>query len=72
VGTKIFGYVIGTGINDPVLGFPLSYKTFQAQGDIKFQNYFNTDTFEYVDESGAIVTRPINLSYLQKIQDALT
>ena len=71
-GTKIFGYVIGTGTNDPVLGFPLSYKTFQAQGDIKFQNYFNTDTFDYVDDSGTIVTKNINLSYLQKIEDAST
>jgi hypothetical protein len=71
-GTKIFGYVIGTGTNDPVLGFPLSYKTFQAQGDIKFQNYFNTDTFDYVDATGTIVTENINLGYLQKIQNATT
>ena len=71
-GTKIFGYVIGTGANDPVLGFPLSYKTFQAQGDIKFQNYFNTDTFDYIDAAGTIVTNKINLGYLQKIQDATT
>lgn len=68
VGTKIFGYVEGTGTNDPVLGFPLSYKTFQAQGDIKFQNYFNTDTFNYVDALGNISTLKINLGYLQKIQ----
>ena len=71
-GTKIFGYVEGTGGNDPVLGFPLSYKTFQTQGDIRFQNYFNADTFEYVDSSGDIVTAKINLGYLQKIQDNTT
>ena len=67
-GTKIFGYVIGTGVNDTVLGFPLSYKTFNAQGDIKFQNYFNTDTFDYIDAADTIVTNKINLGYLQKIQ----
>jgi hypothetical protein len=72
-GTKIFGYVVGTGRNDPVLGFPLSYKTFQTQGDINFQNYFNTDTFDYIDEvSGSIVTNMVNLGYLQKIQDNAT
>lgn len=46
-GTKIFGYKIGTGTNDSVLGFPLSYKTFNNVGDIQFQNYFDTDTFLY-------------------------
>ena len=72
VGTKIFGYLEGTGIPDPILGFPLSYKTFQAQGDIKFQNYFNTDTFTYVDPLGKVITEKTNLGYLQKIQDANT
>jgi hypothetical protein len=71
-GTKLFGYVVGTGANDPVLGFPVSYKTFQAQGDIKFQNYFNTDTFDYIDNTNTIVTNKINLGYLQKIQSDTT
>jgi hypothetical protein len=72
-GTQIFGYVVGTGRDDPILGFPLSYKTFQAQGDIKFQNYFNTDTFDYIDTTtNTIVTNKVNLGYLQKIQDAAT
>jgi hypothetical protein len=71
-GTKIFGYVIGTGTVDPVLGFSLSYKTFQAQGDIRFQNYFNTDTFEYVNDSGIITTEKINLGFVQKIRDLTT
>jgi hypothetical protein len=46
-GTKIFGYKLGTGSNDTVLGFPLSYKAFNNVGDIQFQNYFDTDTFLY-------------------------
>ena len=71
-GTKIFGYVEGTGAVDPVLGFALSYKTFQTQGDIKFQNYFNTDTFEYINADGDLITDKINLNYIQKIRDAAT
>jgi hypothetical protein len=71
-GTKIFGYVEGTGTVDPVLGFALSYKTFQTQGDIKFQNYFNTDTFEYINADSVLVTDKINLNYIQKIRDAAT
>jgi hypothetical protein len=71
-GTKIFGYVEGTGTVDPVLGFALSYKTFQTQGDIKFQNYFNTDTFEYITADNVLVTDKINLNYIQKIRDAAT
>ncbi len=32
-----------------VPNFYLSYKNFQTQGDIEFCNFFNTDTFSYVD-----------------------
>lgn len=46
-GTKIFGYKVGTGTNDPVLGFPLVYKNFNNVGDIQFENYFDTETFVY-------------------------
>ena len=57
---------------NPVTGYYLSYKTFQAQGDIKFQNYYNTDTFSYVNGNDAITAININLGYLQKIIDAGT
>ena len=46
-GTKIFGYKLGTGTSDSILGFPLSYKNFNNVGDIQFQNYFDSDTFLY-------------------------
>jgi hypothetical protein len=68
-GTKLFGYLKSTaGVNDSVLGFPLSYKNFSTQGDIEFQNYFATDTFSYADEG--IILDNINISsmgFLQKI-----
>jgi len=46
-GTKFFGYTVGTGSNDPVLGFPLKYQTFNNVGDISFTNYYDSDTFTY-------------------------
>lgn len=55
-----------------VTNFYLSYKNFQTQGDIKFSNYFNTDTFSFVESNGTIVTKKVNLGYLQKIVDAET
>lgn len=53
-----------------VKSFYLSYKNFQTQGDIKFSNFFNTDNFSYIDENKNIVTKNINIGYLEKIIDA--
>ena len=44
-GTEIFGYAVGTGTPDTVLGFPLQYKNVANIGDYLFKNYFTTDTF---------------------------
>ena len=65
VGNKIFSYGRSTGINDPVLGFPLSYKNFATQGDIEFTNNFDIDTFTYLTSAG-VVPKNINSGYLQK------
>lgn len=35
-GNKIFSYAVGTGTNDSVLGFPLSWKAFKASSEIEF------------------------------------
>lgn len=43
-GTKVFGYDVGTGKNDAVLGFPLKYKNSVGVGSYLFKNYFTTDT----------------------------
>ena len=45
VGTNIFSYKQGTGTPDTVLGFPLSYRTFESVGDILFNNNYQIDTF---------------------------
>ena len=43
-GTAVFGYQVGTGISDSVLGFPLSYQTNGLESSYLFTNYFDTDT----------------------------
>ena len=65
-GTKIFSYKKGTGNNDSVIGFPLSYKNFVSQGDIQFTNDYDTQTFDYLIGSGGIETITVNAGYLQK------
>jgi len=44
-GTGIFGYAVGAGTPDSVLGFPLQYKNVADVGDYLFKNYFTSDTF---------------------------
>lgn len=65
-GNKIFSYAVGVGENDEVLGFPLSYKNFVAQGDIEFVNNFDTDTFEYTTTAGTSGTVKTNSGLIQK------
>ena len=71
-GTKIFSYKEGTGTDDPVLGFPLTYKNFNNIGDIQFDNNFDTDTFLYTVDR-VDYTDKINIGYLYQntITDAV-
>ena len=62
-GTKLFSYRVGTGNSDVVLGFPLSYRTFNNVGDIQFDNNFDQDTFSYL-VSPITLTKSINTGYL--------
>jgi hypothetical protein len=66
VGSKIFSYKQGTGANDPVLGFPLSYKNLVTQGDIQFDNNFDLDTFDYILSAGITETIAINSGLIQQ------
>ena len=65
-GTKIFSYKVGTGTNDPVLGFPLSYKNFTTQGDIEFENNLDIGTFDYLVVGGSSGSVSTNSGFLQK------
>lgn len=44
VGTKIFGYDVGTGTPDTILGFPLKYQNSVGVGSYLFKNYFMTES----------------------------
>ena len=70
-GTKIFSYKLGTGTNDPVLGFPLSYKNFNNIGDIQFENNFDTETFSYIVDS-VTYTKKIDSGFLHIINSDYT
>jgi len=65
-GTKIFSYAQGTGSNDPILGFPLSYRTIVSQGDIQFDNFFDNDSFTHLTGDNINISKKINTGLLQK------
>lgn len=46
-GSTLFSYKKGTGTNDVVLGFPLSYKAIGLVGDIEFEWNHSTDNFQF-------------------------
>ena len=54
VGSKLFSYAVGSGTNDTVLGFPLSYFDIGVVGDILFDNNLYTDTFTYVVNNSGV------------------
>ena len=61
-GNKIFGYAVGTGANDSVLGFPLKYRNTVEQGDYLFNNYFMTD----------IISVTAGTQYVSTVSTAIT
>jgi hypothetical protein len=68
-GTKLFSYKQGTGSNDEILGFPLSYQNINNIGDIKFEFNLLTDTFDY-KQSDLLITKNINTGFLEKLDYA--
>lgn len=64
VGTKLFGYSVGSGTSDPVLGFPLEYKNVADQGYYLFSNYFMTDSFiNVINEASTTIN--VNSGFLK-------
>ena len=45
-GNKIFGYQEGTGVSDPILGFPLQYRNSSGLGSYLFKNYFSAQSID--------------------------
>lgn len=67
-GSELFSYEVGTGPNDPVLGFPLTYGPVGNLNDVIFASNYATDTFSY---SGITSTQPV-LSGRAHLIDPLT
>lgn len=62
-GTKLFSYTVGTGSNDPILGFPISYSSATSIGDINFTVNLNEDIFSY-QQSNTVLEENINIGYV--------
>ena len=62
-GNKIFNYKIGTGTNDTVLGFPLSFKPFKSTSEIEFENFLGTE----VVNSGNVTKTDVPGYYYYKL-----
>jgi len=69
-GNQIFGYQVGTGTNDPYLGFPLAYRNINAVGSFLFSNYFSSDTI--VISYSNLTTSQIstNITYCKRNTDS--
>ena len=62
-GCKLFSYMLGSGTDDPVLGFPISYSSLTNVGDISFDVSLNSDMFSYVF-NGNPITEHVNVGYV--------
>ena len=68
-GNKIFGYDVGTGTADSVLGFPLKYKNSSGVGSYLFKNYFMVDTFDVSETNQNIKTILTADTYFKFLND---
>jgi hypothetical protein len=62
-GNKLFAYGIGSGMDDPILSFPLLYSSVDNVGDISFDASLNSATFNYVSGTTPI-TQKVNTGYV--------
>lgn len=62
-GCKLFAYGIGAGLDDVILGFPVSYSSVDNIGDIQFDVSLNSQTFDYVSGTNSI-TENVNIGYV--------
>jgi len=65
IGTKLFSYKVGSGVDDSKLGFPLSYKNINNIGDIVFNFNILSDTFIFKSAT-TVETRSVALGKLIK------
>ena len=55
-GCKLFNYKLGVGINDTILGFPISFSSINNVGDISFEVSLYTQTFDYINNGNSITS----------------
>lgn len=65
-GNPIFGYKLGTGVNDVELGFALSYTPYKAVSEITFENFIQTNRVTYTS-FGATTAKTVLGSYYYKL-----
>ena len=70
-GNKLFAYGLGSGIDDPILGFPLLYSSVDNVGDISFDVSLNSASFNYVTGITPI-TQKVNTGYVYNYSDLTT
>ena len=70
-GNKLFAYGIGSGIDDPIIGFPLLYSSVDNIGDISFDVSLNSASFNYVSGTNPI-TQKVNTGYVYNYSDLTT
>jgi len=65
-GSQVFTYKVNTtGIDDPILNFPITYKSINNIGDIVFNFNFISDMFSYRDSSTlTFVDKNVGTGYL--------
>ncbi|WP_353479841.1 hypothetical protein [Haliscomenobacter sp.] len=68
VGSKLFSYAVGSGVEDTVLGFALQYLSINNVGDIVFDNNFYTDTFIHVDNNVS-TENPVSIGFVRQYAD---
>ena len=52
IGSKLFGYSIGFGPADIILGFPLKFGNVANVGGYLFEDYFSNEIWNYIDNNG--------------------
>jgi len=65
-GNQIFGYQVGTGTNDPYLGFPLSYRKLDAVGSFLFSNYLSNNTIVISNSNLTTLQISTNVTYCKR------
>lgn len=71
-GCKLLSYQPGTGANDSVLGFPVTFGLPATIGDLVFDVNFNLDTFSYTAPNEDNVVQNVSVGYVHQYKDVVT